>query len=471
MKMNKMLAGLIAFVAGVALSAGSAFATNGYVTGDHARMKLVPYFETGENRATIIGIQNLSMQEMATTTAKNLVRDIKNYLDGKAATAAAVTAINAEGASISADDVLPDDDLNLKAQAADALEKAEMADYDEHVFVTVTAYDAMGMMEEDVKPVSLCLKAHEFGVVVLQGPTDDMGSDRVLSVQDGDLSEDGYGYVKIMAEDRKFQSCTGTPRQGLKPVVTGDGTDTDMVTMAKSYIAAWTIIQDVGMGFFGTEVPTSTISMETNPGATEASTDDDKGMETACYSTPTTFTADTANYTGGAFRQSRCGLIPERHVMGALNVATTTNNANALVRYDVMDETAVVVWLAAGQDTAKTSPRDARMLDVVVKCEDGEVKTGMDRYGDPTTAIKVPAPNMITMIDPMGEQLGPYTEECADAGFSRGVLRITMPDGSRAGMAFSHITQMGGHYRMNFPGYSKAAPDDVCTTDSDMMCQ
>ena len=63
MKMNKLFAGLIAFVAGVALSAGSAFATKGYMSGDPAPMKLVPYYETGDSRATIIGIQNLSPQE------------------------------------------------------------------------------------------------------------------------------------------------------------------------------------------------------------------------------------------------------------------------------------------------------------------------------------------------------------------------------------------------------------------------
>ena len=66
MKMNKMFTGLIALVAGVALSAGSAFATAGYVGGDPARMKLVPYFETGENKATIVNVQNLSPQEAAT---------------------------------------------------------------------------------------------------------------------------------------------------------------------------------------------------------------------------------------------------------------------------------------------------------------------------------------------------------------------------------------------------------------------
>ena len=49
------------------------------------------------------------------------------------------------------------------------------------------------------------------------------------------------------------------------------------------------------------------------------------------------------------------------------------------------------------------------------------------------------------------------TDMCAG---DRGVLRITMPDNSHAGMVFTHITQMMGHYRMNFPGYSMASSTD-----------
>ena len=62
---------------------------------------------------------------------------------------------------------------------------------------------------------------------------------------------------------------------------------------------------------------------------------------------------------------------------------------------------------------------------------------------------------MITMIDPNGDDLMDYTSMCSG---DRGALQITMPDGSTAGMVFTHITQMMGHYRMNFPGYSMASP-------------
>ena len=60
---------------------------------------------------------------------------------------------------------------------------------------------------------------------------------------------------------------------------------------------------------------------------------------------------------------------------------------------------------------------------------------------------------MVTMINPTMGAVGELTDMCAG---DRGVLQITMPDGSRVGAAFTHITQMGGHYRMNFPAYSMA---------------
>ena len=84
-----------------------------------------------------------------------------------------------------------------------------------------------------------------------------------------------------------------------------------------------------------------------------------------------------------------------------------------------------------------------------------------DRDGVLNQYIKIPAPGMLTMIDPMSMEkdmgeIGMYTDKCED---DRGVLKIMMPDYSHAGMVFTHITQMMGHYRMNFPGYSMADPD------------
>ena len=465
MKMDKMLAGLIAFVAGVALSAGSAFAdTNGYVGGDAAMMKLVPYYETGDTTATIIGVQNMSPTEHVTDLRNKDVEDKKAALKA-AQDAATPTSPN----------------LNAIDTAEKALAKAEEAAYKEHVFIDVKVYDAMGMM---TGTASLCLKEHQFGYVMLQGPTMqdwqsmDSHQNKLLSVMDDEISADGYAMV--MAEGMKYTSCDpASGRGGLTGVLTNPATGENSVTNiaavdglavqnkmyegASGMVAAWTIIQDTGSGFFGTEVPTSTISMASAPGASVSDLTDDGDPEVACYTTPATADLSAngpAPFTGGLFTTSRCGLIPERHnnlrdtTTGA-PAENTTTRAAAYARYDAGDETTVYVWLAANaDDPATTLPKNRRMLDVTVMCEDGTMPEGPDRDGDnQPDGIQVAAPGMLTMIDPVGDELGEYTDMCEG---DRGVLKIMMPGKSRAGAVFSHITQMMGHYRMNFPGYSMA---------------
>ena len=145
MKMNKLFTGLIALVAGLALSVGSAFAADGYMSGDPSRIKLVPYYETGDTKATIIGVQNMSMQEQSTIDLTADVTDIQAFLDGKKATANAAGLI---GDSVAENESLcspaSDDrdcrsgeaqDPTKKANAEAALEKAMMNAQVEHVFV------------------------------------------------------------------------------------------------------------------------------------------------------------------------------------------------------------------------------------------------------------------------------------------------------------------------------------------------
>ncbi len=489
MKMDKMFAGLIALVAGVALSAGSAFATNGYVGGDFARMKLIPYYETGDTKATIIGIQNLSGQEQDTMDKNADVTDIQAVLNGRAANANAaglITGIDANGSLCSTTAACTTgqaQDPTKKANTEAALEKAKMAAHTEHLFIMVNVYDSMGMMMDDAS-ATLCLKEHEFGVVVLQGAMNDMMMDsnnmKVMSVMDEDIP--AYGYVKVMAEDRKFTGCGATAPNRLQTVDTRADTSTGDKTEngANSLISTWAIIQDTGMGFFGTEVPSATISMEKNAGADATITTDDGDPELACYSaanaTDNTPAANELPNSLGAFMMTRCGLIPERHNITAdadadgssLDEVTTTNNANAIARYDIGDESTVYVWLAKGDDAAtKAIPSKRRMLDVTVKCEDGMVMMDEDVDGN-KKPFRVAAPGMLTMINPSMGDLGMATDMCEG---DRGVLKITMPNGSHAGAVLTHITQMEGHYRMNFPGYSMASMTDVCTADSANKCQ
>ena len=132
-----------------------------------------------------------------------------------------------------------------------------------------------------------------------------------------------------------------------------------------------------------------------------------------------------APYTLGTFDQHRCGLIPERHdntrqiggtmkgellivdstlgtpanfeVDGAGNTRTFPHNgsatprAKAVARYDAGDESMIYVWLAEGMDMDDTRPSMRRMLDVAVKCEDGEVMMDADADGN-LIPIEIPAP-------------------------------------------------------------------------------
>ena len=369
---------------------------------------------------------------------------------------------------------------NLEMALQDAMDAVQT----EHLFVAVNAYTDTGEM---MGSAELCLSEHQFGYVILQGPGMQSSQESIpyrsmiLSADNGDIS--GYGYVEITASDR-WTACAPTAgargEAGWSEIEGSSGT---------GRVAAWTIIQDVGMGFFGTEVPTSTISKSMVPGIAAVENDDTRpeiaagDAMLACYSggetapgraTDLTMADDTgvASNMTGDFMMGRCGLIPERHDNSrnddggpeTVENATATNRAtqdtatpraHAFARYDAMDESMVYVWLATGQDTVDTHPSDSRMLDVVVKCEGGTVMDMMpDAYGD-MVPLQTSAPNMLTMIDPTMGTVGDATAMCAG---DRGVLQITMPDGSTAGMVFSHITQMGGHYRMNFPGYGMANP-------------
>ena len=470
MKMDKLFAGLIAFAAGVALSAGSAFAqTNGYTIGDTARMKLIPYYETGDMTATIIGIQNMSPQQQDTKDKNQDVADLEAYLGGAVPDDTMRDNLNAAPISLDPNAVsgtaLSETDLNAVSGVEKALEAANKAKYVENLFVGVKVYDATGMMMENAS-ASLCLAENQFGVVVLQGATAMMAEGnqmQVLSVADEDIPENGY--VEIIAEDQKYSSCDFSSRTNPPALVNtaADPSSTTTTAGADSKLATWAIIQDTGVGFFGTEVGSATISTAKNTSA-------DAKPEVACYTTPAADagTATTAPFTGGAFDMKRCGLVPERNNMGALNNASTTDNATIHARYDAGDDSMVYVWLAAGGDTEKTKPSKRRMLDVKVICEDGSMKSKPDADGNPNKGpIEVAAPGMVTMIDPVGDALGEYTDMCEG---DRGVLEITMPNNSRAGMAFTHVTQMMGHYRMNFPGYSMASTD-ACTTTSSEVCK
>ncbi len=419
MTMNKFFTGLIALVAGVALSAGSAFATKGYTIGDPAAMKLVPFYETGGALFTAIGIQSLAGQATVTQEQHTAVTTAQGLLDDNEST-----------------------DRDTIADLKKALADAKAAVKTEHMVVNVKAYDAMGMMMAEV---SLCLAENQFGYVVFTGDGDAASIENrgmVLSMADDMIPM--YGYVTIMG-GAKYTGCSF----GAMSIVADGGT---------SDIATWTILQDVGTGFFGTEIPSSTITMMTD----DDNTDVDESTMLGCYGTGDVFNAREADE-GGPYL---CGLIPERHNNSRDEDGATETDATALstvtVRFDVIEGTYndVFVWLAQGMDPEDVLKVDKRMLSVTTRCEDGTMAMIPDTSptaedGTMMSTAMVPAPGMVTMIDPMGEMLMPYTSQCM-AGGGRGILQFMMPDKSNAGMAWTHISQRMSNFRMNMPGYNMA---------------
>ena len=459
MQRNRVWAGVLAGLIGTGLWANSASGSR--TTDDPSRKKLIPYYEAGPTRATIIGIQNLSPQEASTMEKNEDVKNIQSFLDGMTlanggATERARDLIDEEyDGTLDDTTMLPASGmLDLRAAAEKALEKAKKLQYTEHLFVEVSVYDEMGMKEASA---SLCLAEDQFGYVSIQGPLGTMDSlqGKVISMDEHDIP--AHGYVRVTADDSKFTSCGATAPNLLKTVVTPLD-DKDEPTATNSQIAVWPIIQDTGMSFFGTEVPTGRI--RTVADEDDLDTPGDESEQLSCYE----FDPDLTYY---------CGLIPERF-NNELNIDkdgvvpspfyvedATTVNTNVFARYDADDDSMIVVWLAHGEDGEDTKPSDERMLNVQVKCEDGTVVTDADIDGNPKD-IKVPAPTKLTILDPNGPELMGFTDTCDG---SRGVLKIMMPKDSHAGMAFTHISQMMGHYRMNFPAYYRSSI--MTCTDAD----
>ena len=391
MKMNKMFTGLIALVAGVALSAGSAFATKGYTIGDAAGMKLIPFYEAGGSLFTAIAIHNMSAREASTATVHGDVDTAQMALD------------NADQDALTGTEYAA-----LEMTLADAKE----AIYTENLFVNVMVHDAMGMaVMED--PVTLCLGENQSGHVLLTGP--DVPSqvilDRgmVISMEMDDIPP--YGYVTVTA-GMKYTACDAPRHTALTAVDTGDD------AVGNNMIAAWTILQDVGTGFFGTEIPTSTVSM-----ATDGDDTDMVGMGLGCYgdgSEGDLGGADMApgnmgEYSSGA-PDYRCGLIPERHnntrgADGMVTAGTATPPSMVTVRFDVIEgtENNIFVWLAEGEDTEDTAGSGARHVMATVTCEDGMMaqipnEAPFADAGAMTSMATVRLPDKVNMIDPMGDE-------------------------------------------------------------------
>lgn len=500
MKMDRFFTGLVALVAGLALSAGSAYATKGYLMGDSAPSKLVPHYEIGDTKNTIIGVQNMMSGDnenqecgiLNSLTAPLPQVCMGDYDNDPATDPTGPAADNA-------------------AQIATANAQANMDDAT-NLIVTAMAYGPSGAMQATK---DICLAPGAFGYFVLgkMGMDMEMGPNAAMfSMGDGTFGTDGtmtttnddgttttgpmyvdYGYVTLVASDR-VSHCDGRRTPNDEAVrITVPNSDADNDRIVNPAIAAWTIIHDPGMGSFGVEVPTVTVTM--NRGENNTIVGD--GM-LACYDTDNNDAATGAdeatmiNMQDTAFDQMKCGLIPERHnndrivagrataeevvasatsiaymagdpdtrgeptAAGATPTDTTDGYATPLakvqVRYDVnmaAADTKVFVWLGTAEE--------GRELDITVHCEEG-MASGIDNPAADTSAMlsmaTIAAADRHLVLDPSMGELGEFTDECDG---SRGVLEIKMPDGSHAGMVWSHVSLDGATYRMNFGGYSMAS--------------
>jgi uncharacterized repeat protein (TIGR01451 family) len=242
---------------------------------------------------------------------------------------------------------------------------------------------------EEVTDLTLCLSPFDFGFVVLQhgsvtpGQYDELTSRfakaRFLSVTDDFLPEQGY--VTLVATD-VFRST--------------DGSCVDLQASLPSDtpwpLATWAVLQDVGSGFFATDVPT--LSVQVDPES-------------------------------GAVLQGK-GLIP--------------GGNSTIVRFDanpnVTSQTNVFVWLAENASDPNGTNRPGQ-LTAFLECEDElEISTTLT------------LPDEVNIIDP---NTLPGIGQCKQLQQYRGILRFELPV---PGFVWSHVSQAGQQYRSSFLGYN-----------------
>jgi len=366
---RKFTATLAALAAGIALSVGSASAqlppfqgTAGYLQGDPAPGKLIPYFLADGAVATIIGIEN---------TIGN---------DGPF------------GAELD----IPVGPATVHITGGDVL-------------IHVTIFD---VRSNEILNFDKCYSPFDFGYIVLQKGAVSAAQNADLNFPTGPnatrrnksqvvVTNVPEGYVSIRAA-RIYGTSNGTCSSEAQFGVSVDIPDPqDLVDFGGPLslpLATWAILQDIGTGFFATEIPTATARV--NPGTGEVS----GGI--------------------GAF-----GLIPEGNEVIARYDAASFNQS----------VTRVYTWFTSNNNST------SGWLD----CEDElEIST------------PIPLPDEAgffvisgSSITPTDSSVAGALSVCTDPAVNqfRGVVRFTMPD---TGFIWSHITQENGHFRMNFLGYN-----------------
>ncbi len=355
MDRKKSYAVLTALLMGVMLSAGRVWALapaeiTGYLMGDPAPGKLVPYFKVTSSLATLIGIENA------------------------------------------------EEDKTLGS-----VDEPEGED----VLVHVTVFNTRSA---EVINFDLCLSPLDFGFVVLQkatpsgaqldelakvtGPHTTRASKiKFLSLDNGDIPSEGYVTLRAVNE---YFSNDGTC----------EGFEESIPDAVSEPLATWAILQDIGTGFFATEIPTPTAVV---------SIGDPQHV----------FVGNGQAFGGvGAY-----GLIPAGN--------------RVLARFDVnpvvLSHTDVFVWLVRNGFSSWPAS---------LVCED-----------ELAISTSIPLPNEVNVFNP--DDLAGISQ-CKLDGQYRGILLFDLPD---TGFLWSHISQEGSHFRENFLGYNLE-----CNTFIDPLC-
>ena len=423
MERKKWWAGLIAVAMGFAFSVGIASA---YEQGDFAEGnagdsgKLIPYYMAGDNLATIIGVENQAGFGFTPATAaetdntSNEASSTNNDATSGQVSIIEVRVLNAMGA------VQATGQLCLKSNQ---FGYAVLREY--------MMMDDMGDMMDDMESQVVLMLGVGDEMAMVTGMTDQMttgvsgraGSSVNMTSEGSGIASMGY----VVLHDLGTFS-TAAVQEATDTNMRNDGCDSQATPTinSNSKFAAWTILQDVGEGsFFGTEIPTVTVATDENITADNA--DMDRVNSAA---------------TGG------CGDATEACRGLVKTVASTATPSTNMVtaRFDNnmenMSESMVYVWLDSSTTfTAGTGMRTPREVVAMVYCEGAAA----------ANRVMVNLPDRINMID--GMDLG------CDA---RGVAMITLPNSdldaatnphpATGAVVWSHISQMGGGFRMNFAG-------------------
>jgi hypothetical protein len=257
------------------------------------------------------------------------------------------------------------------------------------------------------------------------------------------------GYVTLKAW-REFNSGDGTCGVGLDDPIEEDfdtfGEKTPWGAAVfphgagtREPLATWAILQDIGTGFFATEIPTPTAAI-TSP------------------------TNDPVLSSGGTISGfGSLGLIPGPPPNPSAgspfdeNTDIAGNGSRVIARYDVNpsigSHTEIFVWLKRNAFNVPNDPgagvrRGGASLEAFLKCEDETVFS--------TTIF---LPDEVNIINP--DTLAGI-ELCKAQGEYRGVLEFRIPD---TGFLWSQITQETDHFRENFLGYNLGDNDFIDCLD------